>query len=66
MDATTTRAERYRQKAAEVRKLAEAMKDPEQKSLLLGVTKDYLYLADMLDSISGRSRGYPSSKVKPP
>ena len=64
MDVTAARAAHYRQRAAEVGRLAMSMHEPEHKDLLEGVAQDYLNLADMLDRLSGRVRGTDSSGLK--
>ena len=45
-------AEHYRQRAKEVRALAEPMKDPETKSILRKVAKDYENMADQIERMS--------------
>jgi hypothetical protein len=43
----TERAERYRRLAAELRRAADEMKDPEQKRMVLALAGMYLRLAAM-------------------
>jgi hypothetical protein len=43
------RAEHYRNKAEEVRMIAESMKSTETKLILMDVAADYLMLAEVLD-----------------
>jgi hypothetical protein len=49
MSDRATRIELYRTKAEELRAVAESIKDPEIKKMLMGVAADYLSLADRLE-----------------
>ena len=42
-------AENYRNKSEEARALAETMKDKETKQFLIGVSRDYQMMAEVLD-----------------
>jgi len=42
------RASRYRQRAAEVRRIADGINDPDAKSVLLSIALDYEDMAQML------------------
>jgi len=44
-----TRAENYRDKAEEVRSVAESMNSPELRQILMTVVGDYLMLAELLE-----------------
>ncbi len=45
----TARAVHYRNKAEEVRAIAETMNDPERKNFLMGVWSDYIMLAQLME-----------------
>jgi hypothetical protein len=49
MNDNATRAETYRNRAEEVRIIAESMKDREAKQILLTVAADYLKMAASLE-----------------
>ena len=47
-----TRAEHYRNKAEEVRALAESMNNAEAKAFMTGVAADYIMLARIIEHIA--------------
>ncbi len=47
-----TRAEHYRNKAEEVRALAESMNNAEAKAFMAGVAADYIMLARIIEHIA--------------
>jgi hypothetical protein len=49
MESPACRAERYRNKAEEVRMIAESMKDSTAIRMLMMVAQDYLAMAEMVD-----------------
>jgi len=52
MDADAEMATRYRQRAEEVRVIAESMKRSDARKVLLGVADDYLRMAATMDRIA--------------
>ncbi len=50
-ESTAARAENYRNKAEEVRIIAESMRQPATRAVLLSVAQDYLNMAMMLDHL---------------
>jgi hypothetical protein len=56
---TAIRAERYRNKAEEVRLISETMKDKTAKRMLMTVAQDYLAMADMLERATERGQPFP-------
>ncbi len=54
------RAEIYRAKAEEIRTIAESMKDPTPRKILLGVADDYLHMADLVGQMGPVGRRSPS------
>jgi REP element-mobilizing transposase RayT len=63
-----TRAEQYRQKAKELRVLAQRMSSNEVKKMFLDMVQDYLHMAETLDRMGGprpirNSRAAHSSSV---
>jgi hypothetical protein len=51
------RTEAYRAKAQEVSAIAETIKDPAAKKILLRIADDYLHMAEMVEQIRPRGNG---------
>jgi hypothetical protein len=59
MASAAERAQGYRNKAEEVRIIAESMKTEEAKTILLSVAQDYLAMAAMLDHAAELGEALP-------
>jgi hypothetical protein len=59
MDSEADTAARYRQRAEEVRVIAESARDAKTRKLLRGVAEDYDRMADGLERIAETDRNRP-------
>ncbi len=48
MDADSQKATRYRVRAEEIRTIADGMKEPQTRAILMGIERDYLRMAEAL------------------
>lgn len=56
MNGEEEQAHRYRQRAEELRIIAEDMSNPETRRMLIGVAEDYVAMAETLDRIIARRK----------
>jgi hypothetical protein len=61
MDADSEMAARYRQRAEEVRVIAEGMRNQQARKVLFGVADDYLRMASTMDRIAATDLASRSS-----